>query len=190
MLKDLRKAMSHKLKLQPWIIFGDPALSDMTILYPITYEELQKCQGVGEGKARKFGKEFIGLIKKYVEENEISRPDDFVVKSSPHKSADKISIIQSIDRRMDLDDIAAMLGIDMDELMREIETIVSTGTKLNLDYFIKDNIDEEIEEEIYDYFRNEAASDSLSDAIEALSGNCEELEIRLVRIKFLCEVAS
>lgn len=190
MLKDLRKAMSHKLGLQPWIIFGDPALSDMTILYPITYEELQKCQGVGEGKARKFGKEFLELIKKYVEENEISRPDDFVVKSSPHKSADKISIIQSIDRRMDLDDIAAMLGIDMDELMREIETIVSTGTKLNLDYFIKDNIDEEIEEEIYDYFRNEAASDSLSDAIDALSGNCEELEIRLVRIKFLCEVAS
>ena len=190
MLKDLRKNMSRKLGLQPWIIFGDPALSDMTILYPISYEELQKCQGVGEGKARKFGKEFIELIKKYVEENEISRPDDFVVKSAPNKSIEKISIIQSIDRRMDLEDIAEMRGIDMDELMREIETIVSTGTKLNLDYYIKDNIDEEIEEEIYDYFRDEAASDSLSDAINALSGNCEEMEIRLVRIKFLCEVAS
>ena len=190
MLKDLRRDMSRKLKLQPWIIFGDPALDDMTILYPETYEELQKCQGVGEGKARKFGAEFIALIKKYVEENDIVRPDDFVVKSAPNKSANKIHIIQSIDRRMDLADIASMRGLEMDELMKEIEAIVATGTKLNLDYYIEENIDEEIEDEIYGYFRDEAQSDSLQDAIAALSGDCEEMEIRLVRIKFLCDVAS
>ena len=190
MLKDLRRDMSRKLKLQPWIIFGDPALDDMTILYPETFEELQKCQGVGEGKARKFGGEFISLIRKYVEENDIERPDDFVVKSAPNKSANKIHIIQSIDRRMDLGDIASMRGLDMDELMKEIEAIVATGTKLNLNYYIEENIDEEIEEEIYSYFRDEAQSDSLQDAIAALSGDCEEMEIRLVRIKFLCDVAS
>ena len=190
MLKDLRRDMSKKLKLQPWIIFGDPALDDMTILYPETFEELQKCQGVGEGKARKFGGEFISLIRKYVEENDIERPDDFVVKSAPNKSANKIHIIQSIDRRMDLEDIASMRGLDMDELMKEIEAIVATGTKLNLNYYIEENIDEEIEEEIYSYFRDEAQSDSLQDAIAALSGDCEEMEIRLVRIKFLCDVAS
>jgi len=190
MLKDLRRDMSRKLKLQPWIIFGDPALDDMTILYPETYEELQKCQGVGEGKARKFGGEFISLIKKYVEENDIERPDDFVVKSAPNKSANKIFIIQSIDRRMDLEDIASMRGLDMDDLMKEIEAIVATGTKLNLDYYIEENIDEEIEDEIYGYFRDEAQSDSLQDALAALSDDCEEMEIRLVRIKFLCDVAS
>ena len=190
MLKDLRKDMSRKLGLQPWIIFGDPALDDMSIMYPVSYEELQKCQGVGEGKARKFGAEFISLIKKYVEENDIVRPDDFVVKSAPNKSANKIFIIQGIDRRMDLEDIASMKGMDMDELMKEIETIVATGTKLNLDYYINDNIDQDIEEEIYNYFSSEAQSDSIEDAIDALSGDCEEMEIRLVRIKFLCDVAS
>ena len=156
----------------------------------MSYEELQKCQGVGEGKARKFGAEFISLIKKYVEENDIVRPDDFVVKSAPNKSANKIFIIQGIDRRMDLEDIASMKGMDMDELMKEIETIVATGTKLNLDYYINDNIDQDIEEEIYNYFSSEAQSDSIEDAIDALSGDCEEMEIRLVRIKFLCDVAS
>ena len=190
MLKDLRRDLAKKLHLQPWILFGDPALGDMSILYPLTYEELQKCQGVGEGKARKFGEEFLKLIAKYVEENDIERPDDFVVKSSPGRSANKIFIIQSIDRRMDLEDIAAMRGMDMDELMKEIEAIVATGTKLNLDYYIEENIDAEIEDEIYEYFHDEATSDSISDAIEALSGDCEEMEIRLVRIKFLCDVAS
>ena len=190
MLKDLRRDISKRLRLQPWIIFSDPALDDMTILYPETFEELQKCQGVGEGKARKFGAEFIALIKKYVEENDIERPEDFVVKSAPNKSADKIFIIQSIDRRMDLEDIASMRGMEMDDLMKEIEAIVSTGTKLNLNYYIEENIDKEIEEEIYDYFRSEAQSDSLSAAIDALSGDCEEMEIRLVRVKFLCDVAS
>ena len=190
MLKDLRKDLSRRLKLQPWIIFGDPALEDMSILYPISFDELKNCQGVGEGKAHKFGKEFLDLIKKYVEENDIERPDDFVVKSAPTKSANKIFIIQSIDRRMELDDIASLRGMDMDELMTEIEAIVSTGTKLNLDYYIENELDEDIVDEIYDYFKNEASSDSIEDAISALGGDCEEMEIRLVRIKFLCEIAS
>ena len=190
MLKDLRKDLSRRLKLQPWIIFPDPALEDMTILYPITIEELKNCQGVGEGKARKFGEEFVALIAKYVEENEISRPDDFVVKSAPTKSAGKVAIIQGIDRRLALEDIAEARGLEMDELMSEIEGIVATGTKLNLDYYISRNIDEDVVEEIYEYFKEEAASDSIADAIEALGPDYEEMEVRLVRIKFLCEIAS
>ena len=190
MLKDLRRDMARKLKLQPWIIFGDPALEDMSILYPISIEDLRSCQGVGEGKARKFGAEFVDLIRKYVEENEIIRPDDFVVKSAPSKSANKIAIIQSIDRGMPLEDIASARGMDMDELMDEIEAIVSTGTSLNLDYYIKANLDEDIVEEIYDYFKEDASSDSVETAIEELGGEYDEMEIRLVRIKFLCEIAS
>ena len=190
MLKDLRKDVSRKLKLQPWIIFPDPALEDMSILYPETFEELKSCQGVGEGKARKFGAEFIALIRKYVEENDITRPDDFVVKSSPNKSAVKISIIQSIDRRMDLEDIAESRDLTMSELMEEIEAIVSAGTKLNLDYYISTNLDADIIEEIYEYFKEEAASDSVQDALNELGDDYDEMEIRLVRIKFLCEIAS
>ena len=190
MLKDLRKDVARRLKLQPWIIFGDPALQDMAILYPVTIDELKNCQGVGEGKARKFGAEFVKVIAQYVEENDITRPDDFVVKSAPNKSANKIFIIQSIDRRMDLEDIASAKGMDLDELVTEIEGIVSTGTKLNLDYYIEDNYDEEDVEEIYEYFRSEAESDSVGEAIAALGGDFEELEIRLIRIKFLCDIAS
>ena len=190
MLKDLRKDMSRRLKLQPWIIFGDPSLEDMSIQYPIRFEELKNCQGVGEGKARKFGKEFLDLIAKYVEENDITRPDDFVVKSAPNKSGGKIYIIQCIDRRMSLEDIAEARGMDMDELMTEIEAIVSSGLKLNLNYFIEQNIDEDVVEEIYDYFKDEAQSDSIADAIKELGADYDEMEIRLVRIKFLCEIAS
>ena len=190
MLKDLRKDVARRLKLQPWIIFGDPALQDMAILYPITIDELRNCQGVGEGKARKFGSEFVKMIAQYVEENDITRPDDFVVKSAPNKSANKIFIIQSIDRRMDLEDIASARGMDMEELVSEIEGIVSTGTKLNLDYYIEENYDEEDVEEIYEYFSTEAESDSVEDAIAALGGDFEELEIRLIRVKFLCDIAS
>ena len=189
MLKDLRKDLGKRLKLQPWIIFGDPALEDMSILYPITFEELKNCQGVGEGKARKFGEEFIKLIKKYVEENEIERPDDFVVKSTPNKSAAKVAIIQSIDRRMDLEDIAEAREMDMDELLSEIEAIVSSGTKLNLDYYIENNLDEEIVEEIYRYFKEEATSDDVQAAMDALGPDYYENEVRLVRLKFLCEIA-
>ena len=190
MLKDLRKDLGKRLKLQPWIIFGDPALEDMSILYPVTFEELKNCQGVGEGKARKFGAEFIKLIQKYVDENEIERPDDFVVKSTPNKSAAKVAIIQSIDRRMSLEDIADARGLDMDELLGEIEAIVSSGTKLNLDYYIEENLDEDIVEDIYRYFKEEATSDDVQAAIDALGPDYYESEVRLVRLKFLCEIAS
>lgn len=190
MLKDLRKDLSKRLGLQPWIIFSDPSLDDMSILYPETFEELTKCQGVGEGKARKFGGEFISLIKKYVEENEIERPDDFVVKSAPNKSADKIFIIRSIDRRMSLGDIAEARDMDMDGLLDEIEGIVASGTKLNLDYYIEENIDEDIIEDIYDYFQNDAVSEDVASAVKALGPDYYEEEVRLVRIKFICEIAS
>ena len=190
MLKDLRKSVARKRGLQPWVIFGDPSLDDMAIMYPMTYDELKNCQGVGEGKARKFGKEFIELIAKYVEENEIERPDDFVMKSIVNKSVNKVFIIQSVDRKMPLDDIADSKGLDMEELLDEIETIVFSGTKLNLDYYIEQTLDEEIVEEIYDYFREEAQSDSLEDAMADLGDDYDEMEVRLVRIKFLCEVAN
>lgn len=190
MLKDLRKDLSKKLKLQPWIIFSDPALNDMSILYPETFEELKSCQGVGDGKAHKFGEEFIKLIKKYVEENDITRPGDFTMKSSPNKSANKIYIIQNIDRRVDLEVIASAKGLELGELMTEIEAIVATGTKLDLSYYIKENLDDDIVDEILDYFKNEAESDSLEKAMDDLSGDYDEMEIRLVRIKFLCEIAS
>ena len=190
MLKDLRKDLGKRLGLQPWIIFGDPALDDMSILYPVTFEELKNCQGVGEGKARKFGAEFIKLIKKYVDENEIERPDDFVVKSAPNKSAAKVAIIQSIDRRMSLEDIAEARGLELEELLTEIEAIVSSGTKLNLDYYIEENLDEDIVEEIYRYFKEDATSDDIQAAIEALGPDYYENEVRLVRLKFLCEIAS
>ena len=179
------------MHLQPWIVFGDPALEDMSIVYPLTLKELQeKCQGVGEGKARKFGQPFVDLIARYVEENEIERPDDFVVKSVAPKSGNKVYIIQSIDRKLDLKDIAAAKGLDMNELLTEIEGIISTGTRVNINYYIEKELDPEVVEEIYDWFKEEATSDSLSEALAALGGDYEESEIRLVRIKFLCEVAN
>ena len=162
----------------------------MSILYPITFEELHACQGVGEGKARKYGREFIELIKNYVEENDIIRPNDFVVKSAPTRSSDKIYIIQSVDRKLSLEDIAQAKGLEMDELLTEIEAIVSTGTKLDINYYIRQMVDDDIVDEIFDYFRNEATSDSLEEAKEELGADYDDLEIRLVRIKFLCEVAS
>ena len=191
MLKDLRKDLAHKMGLQPWIVFSDPSLEDMTIVYPLTVKELsEKCQGVGEGKAQKFGKPFVALIAKYVEENEIERPDDFVVKSVTAKSGNKVFIIQSIDRKLDLRDIASSKGLDMSDLLSEIEAIVATGTKVNINYYIEEELDPEVVEEIYDWFKEEAASDSLEDAIQALGSDYSEEEIRLVRIKFLCEVAN
>lgn len=190
MLKDLRKDISRRLKLQPWIIFSDASLDDMTILYPETFDELKNCQGVGEGKARKFGKEFLDLIKKYVEENGIVRPDEFVVKSVVNKSANKVYIIQSIDRKLPLEDIADAKGLDMEELLDEIEAIVSSGTRLDIDYYISQTVDDDVVDDIYDYFRNEAESDSLEDAMKELGSDYDETEVRLVRIKFLCEVAN
>ena len=190
MLKDLRKDVAKKLRLQPWVIFGDPSLEDMSIMYPITIDELKNCQGVGEGKARKFGKEFLSLIEKYVEENEIDRPDDFVMKSMVNKSVNKVYIIQSIDRKIPLEDIADAKGMDMEELLDEIEAIVYSGTKLNLDYYIEQTLHDDVVEEIFEYFHSEAESDSLEDAMEDLRDDYDEQEVRLVRIKFLCEVAN
>ena len=190
MLKDLRKDVARKLRLQPWVIFGDPSLEDMSIMYPVTIDELKNCQGVGEGKARKFGKEFLELIAKYVEENEITRPDDFVMKSMVNKSVNKVYIIQSIDRKIPLEDIADSKGMEMEELLTEIEAIVASGMKLNLNYYIEQTIDDDVVDEIFDYFRNEAGSDSLEAAMEDLRDDFDEPEVRLVRIKFLCEVAN
>ena len=190
MLKDLRKDVARKLRLQPWVIFGDPSLEDMSIMYPVTIDELKNCQGVGEGKARKFGKEFLELIAKYVEENEITRPDDFVMKSMVNKSVNKVYIIQSIDRKIPLEDIADSKGMEMEELLTEIEAIVASGMKLNLNYYIEQTIDDDVVDEIFDYFRNEAGSDSLEAAMEDLRDDYDEPEVRLVRIKFLCEVAN
>ena len=190
MLKDLRKDVARKLRLQPWVIFGDPSLEDMSIMYPVTIEELKNCQGVGEGKAKKFGKEFLNLIAKYVEENDITRPDDFVMKSIVNKSVNKVYIIQSVDRKLPLEDIADTKGMDMEELLSEIEAIVYSGTKLNLNYYIEQNLDDDVVDEIYDYFKEEAESDSLADAMEELGSDYDEVEVRLVRIKFLCEVAN
>ena len=190
MLKDLRKDVARRLRLQPWVIFGDPSLDDMSIMYPMTYDELKNCQGVGEGKARKFGKEFLDLISKYVKENDIIRPDDFVMKSIVNKSVNKVFIIQSIDRKLPLEDIADTKGMEMEELMDEIEAIVYSGTKLNLDYYIEQTLDDDVVDEIFDYFHDEAESDSLEAAMEDLKDDYDEMEVRLVRIKFLCEVAN
>ena len=190
MLKDLRRDVARKLRLQPWVIFGDPSLEDMSIMYPITIDELKNCQGVGEGKARKFGKEFLNLIAKYVEENEIIRPDDFVMKSIVNKSVNKVFIIQSIDRKLPLEYIADTKGMEMEELLDEIEAIVYSGTKLNLNYYIEQTLDDDVVDEIFDYFKEEAESDSLADAMEELGSDYDEVEVRLVRIKFLCEVAN
>lgn len=189
MLKGLRKDMAKRLKLQPWIIFGDPTLNDMSIMYPLTVEDLKKCQGVGEGKAVKFGGEFLSLIKKYVEENEIERPDDFVLKTTPAKSDYKVFIIQCIDKHMDFEDIAEAKGMDMSELLTAVERIVESGTKLDINYYLRQKVDDDVVDEIFDYFKEEATSDSVEEAMKVLD-DCEEEEIRLVRIKFLSEVAN
>lgn len=190
MLKDLRRDEGKRLHLQPWIIFSDSSLEDMSIMYPETFDELIKCQGVGEGKAKKYGKPFLELITRYVEDNEISRPDDFLVRSMPNKSSDKIFVIQSVDRRMALEDIAEARNMELSDLLSAMEGIVESGTKLNLDYYIDNNLDADVADELYEWFRTEAESDSLEDAIDALAGDYEEMEIRLVRMKFLSEVAN
>ena len=190
MLKDLRRDVARKKNLQPWVIFGDPSLEDMSIMYPVTIDELKNCQGVGEGKARKFGKEFLALIAKYVEENEIERPDDFVMKTMVNKSVNKVYIIQSVDRKHPLEDIASSKGLDMEELISEIEAIVYSGTKLNLDYYIEQTLDDDVVDDIYTYFKEEAESDALETVMEDLGDDYDEMEVRLVRIKFLCEVAN
>lgn len=190
MLKDVRHSLSKRLNLPPFVIFNDPSLEDMSIMYPITLDELKNCQGVGEGKAKKFGKEFIQLIAKYVEENDISRPSEFVVKSVANKSLNKVHIIQNIDRRLSLEEIAESKGMDMDQLLTEIEAIVASGTRVNLDYYIRQNIDEDKIHDIYEYFKEEATSDSINEALKALGPDYEEYEVRLIRIKFMSELGN
>ena len=187
MLKDLRKKVARQHDLPPFVIFQDPSLEDMAIQYPITIEEMQNISGVGVGKARKFGEEFIRLIRAYVEEKEIVRPQDMIVKSVGNKSGNKIFIIQAIDRKMDFEDIARAKDLDFDELLTEIEGIVNSGTKLDIFYYIEQVIDEDKSNDIYLYFKEDAQSDSLDEAIEELGGDYTEEEIRLVRIKFMCE---
>ena len=189
-LKDLRKKISKIKNVPPFVIFQDPSLEDMAIQYPITIDELQNISGVGAGKAQRYGKEFVEIIKRYVEEKEIIRPLDMIVKSVVNKSGIKVYIIQSIDMKRSLEDIAEAKGMDMPELLTEIEAIVNSGTRINLDYYINTVIDEERQHDIYSYFREEAETDSLEEAINELGSEFEEEEIRLVRIKFLSEMGN
>ena len=189
MLIDLRKQISKQKNVPPFVIFQEPSLLDMTIQYPINLEELSNIVGVGIGKANRYGKPFIELIAKYVEENEIERPQDYVVKSVINKSVLKVHIIQNVDRKMPLEDIASSKGKTVEEIITEIEGIVSSGTKMNIDYYIDEMLDEEDQEDIYDYFR-EAETDSLDEAYEELNGDYEEEQIRLIRIKFLSEMGN
>ncbi len=190
MLKDLRKKIAKQKGVPPFVVFQDPSLEDMAINYPITMDEMKNISGVGSGKALRFGKEFIDLISKYVEENDITRPMDMVVKSVVNKSLNKVYIISNIDRRLDLEDIAAAKGMNFDEFLTELEAIVASGTKLNLDYYIDEVIDEEKQEEVFDYFRT-AETDSIDDAMKELGEEDFTMEeIRLMRIKFISELGN
>ena len=189
MLKDLRKKMSKKLDVPPYVIFQDPSLEAMATIYPVTLEELQNIPGVGAGKAKRYGQEFCDLIKTHCEENEIDRPEDLRVRTVANKSKLKVSIIQSIDRKVALDDIAVAKGIDFQELLDEVEAIVYSGTKLNIDYFLDEIMDEDHLLDIYDYFK-ESETDDIEDAMDELGDDYTEEEIRLVRIKFISEMAN
>lgn len=188
-LSALRKNMAQHLNLPPYVIFQDPSLEAMATTYPITTEELQGIPGVGEGKAKRYGDEFLKVIKTYVDENEIERPEDLRVRSVANKSKRKISIIQAIDRKIDLEEVAISTGLEFDQLLDEIETIVNSGNKLNISYFIDEKLDDDEQEEIFDYFRN-AENGSMEEAIKELCPDYTETEIRLVRIKFLSELGN
>jgi ATP-dependent DNA helicase RecQ len=189
MLKDLRKKRAKQLGVPPFVIFQDPSLEDMALKYPISIEELSNVHGVGESKAKKYGAPFVELISTYVEENDIVRPDDIVVKSTGSNSALKLYIIQNIDRKLPLDDIANSKGMSMNDFIKEMEAIVYSGTKLNINYWIDEILDEDDQEAIHEYFM-ESHSDKISDAIEEFDGDYEEEELRLYRIKFISEVAN
>jgi len=189
MLKDLRRSNAKKLGVPPYAIFQDPSIDDMALKYPITIEELYNIHGVGEGKARRYGKDFIDLISKYVNENNIERIEDMIIKSTGINSSLKLYIIQSIDRKLPLNDIANAKGMDMVDFIRELESIVFSGTKLNIDYWIDETFDEDQQDEIHDYFM-ESESDSIQDAIEEFDGDYEDEELRLYRIKFISQVAN
>lgn len=188
-MKDLRKKLSKQLDVPPFVIFQDPSLEAMATTYPVTLDELQNIPGVGAGKAKRYGAEFVALIKKYVEENEIERPEDMRVRTVANKSKLKVWIVQSIDRKVALDDIAVSKGLEFNELLDEIESIVYSGTRINIDYFIDEAMDEDHIDEIYEYFK-EANTDDLEEAIEELGSDYTEEEIRLIRVKFLSEMAN
>jgi len=190
MLKDLRKKIAKQKNLPPFVIFQDPSLDEMCTHYPVSIDELKQIQGVGSGKALKFGQPFIELIKKYVEDNDIDRPVDLVIKSAANKSALKVSIIQNIDRQIALEDIASAKGISFDDILKELETIVNSGTKLNLNYYIDEIIEEDRQEEVYEYFRS-TETDSIDNALAELgTDDYTREEIQLMRIKFLSELGN
>ncbi len=189
MLRDLRKSVAKKNGVPPFVVFQDPSIDDMALKYPVTIEELANVHGVGEGKAKKYGNEFVSLIAKYVEENDVLRPDDFVVKSTGANSGLKLYIIQNVDRKLPLDDIAAAKGMNMTTFIKEMEAIVYSGTKLNIAYWIDEILDEDQQEEIHEYFI-EAEDDKIDKAIEEFDGDYDDEELRLYRIKFISEVAN
>ena len=189
MLKDLRKTNAKKLGVPPFVIFQDPSLEDMALKYPITVAELSNVHGVGEGKAKKYGKDFVALIDKYVEENEVMRPDDFIVKSTGTNSGLKLYIIQNVDRKLPLTDISSAKGMQMPDFIKEMEAIVFSGTKLNINYWIDDLLDEDQQEELHDYFM-ESETDKIDVAIDEFDGDYDDEELRLYRIKFISEVAN
>ena len=189
MLKNLRKKLSKQLELPPYVIFQDPSLEAMATTYPITIEEMKNIPGVGEGKAKRYGEEFCALIKRHCEENEIDRPEDIRIRTVANKSKLKVAIINAIDRKVALDDLAISKGVEFDELLDDIESIVYSGTKLNIDYFLEEILDEENLYEIYDYFKS-SDTDNIDIAIEELGGEYTEEEIRLVRVKFISEMGN
>ncbi len=189
LLKDLRKKVAKKFEVPPFVVFQDPSLEDMALKYPISVEEIANVHGVGEGKAKKYGSDFASLIRSYVDENDISRPDDLVVRSTGVNSANKLYIIQNIDRKLSLDDIASAKKMNMDALIKEMEQIVYSGTKLNIKYWIDEMLDDDQQQEIHDYFM-ESQSDNIEEALKEFDGDFDTMELRLMRIKFISEVAN
>jgi len=188
-LKDLRKKVASQKNVPPYVVFQDPSLEDMATKYPITMEEMANIHGVGEGKAKKYGKSFVELISAYVTDNDILRPDDLIIKSTGAKSGNKLYFITSIDRKLNFDDMASAKGMDMNKLISELESIVYSGTKLNVGYWIDEILDEEQQEELHEYFIV-SESDKIEAAVEEFDGDYEEEELRLYRLKFISEVAN
>jgi ATP-dependent DNA helicase RecQ len=189
-LKDLRKEIAKGKGVPPFVVFQDPSLEDMTLQYPISIEELQNVVGVGQGKAKRYGQPFLDVIIQYVDENDIERPEDFVVKSIVNKSGSKVSIIRNIDKKLPLEDIAKAQGKKIDELITEIEAIVASGTKINIDYHLNEILDEDAQEEIFEYFMDDADTDSIEAALIEFDEDYTEEELKLMRIKFMSEVAN
>ena len=189
LLKDLRKKVASKQGVPPFAVFQDPSLDDMALKYPVNLDELSKVHGVGEGKARKFGKDFVKLIATYVDENDVLRPDDLIVKSTGVNSGLKLYIIQNTDRKLPLEDIAKSKGLEINELIKEMERIIFSGTKLDINYALDDLLDEDQQEEIHEYFMD-AETDKIQDALDEFDGDYDEDELRLMRIKFINEVAN